>query len=385
MLAIVSVAQFLGMTLWFSATAITPALIAEYDIAPTHAAWLTMAVQAGFVAGTLISAVANLADVLNARVLMFVGSLVGALTNAAVLAAPNGESVIVLRFVTGASLALVYPPGMKIIAGWYRDGRGLALGVLIGALTLGKAFPHLLTAMFGADWRQPMWLVSGLAIAGGTVVLLLVRDGPFVAATAPFDPHAIRKVLSSRGVRLAFYGYLGHMWELYAMWTWVAVFAAASFAASGMSNPAAAGSVAAFLAIGSGAVGCVLAGYLADRVGKARVAMWAMIASAASAAATLVIFGRSPVALYALIMFWGFAVVADSAQFSALVSEYAPSDHVGTALTLQTCVGFLLTLITIEALPRLAQATSWQWASLLLVPGPLLGAVAMARLNDRMK
>jgi MFS family permease len=385
MLAIVSVAQFLGMTLWFSATAITPALIAEYDIAPTHAAWLTMAVQAGFVAGTLISAVANLADVLNARVLMFVGSLVGALTNAAVLAAPNGESVIVLRFVTGASLALVYPPGMKIIAGWYRDGRGLALGVLIGALTLGKAFPHLLTAMFGADWRQPMLLVSGLAIAGGTVVLLLVRDGPFVAATAPFDPHAIRKVLSSRGVRLAFYGYLGHMWELYAMWTWVAVFAAASFAASGMSNPAAAGSVAAFVAIGSGALGCVLAGYLADRVGKARVAMWAMIASAASAAATLVIFGRSPVALYALIMFWGFAVVADSAQFSALVSEYAPSDHVGTALTLQTCVGFLLTLITIEALPRLAQATSWQWASLLLVPGPLLGAVAMARLNDRMK
>ena len=382
MLAVVSLAQFLGMTLWFSATAITPLLITEYNIAPDHAAWLTMAVQAGFVAGTLISAVANHADVLNARVLMFIGSIAGAATNAAVLAAPGGASVIALRFITGASLALVYPPGMKIIAGWFRDGRGLALGALIGALTLGKSFPYLLTAMFGAEWRQPMLLVSALAVAGGTLVLMIVRDGPYVTATAPFDPHAIRKVLASRGVRLALFGYLGHMWELYAMWTWVAVFAAASFTASGMTDPSAAGAIAAFLAIGSGAAGCVVAGYLADRVGKARVAMWAMLASAASAAATLIVFGRAPWALYALIMFWGFAVVADSAQFSALVSEYAPRDHVGTALTLQTCVGFLLTMITIEALPRVAQATSWQWASLLLVPGPLLGALAMSRLPD---
>ena len=381
MLGVVSLAQFLGMTLWFSATAITPRLIAEYDIAPNHAAWLTMAVQAGFVAGTLVSAVANLADVLNARVLMFLGSVIGALTNAAVLVAPGGAGVIALRFLTGASLALVYPPGMKIAAGWFREGRGLALGMLIGALTLGKAFPHLLTAVFGEEWRQPMLLVSALAIIGGTLVLAIVRDGPHVAATAPFDPHAIRKVLSSRGARLATLGYLGHMWELYAMWTWVAVFAAASFAASGMGDPAAAGSVAAFLAIGSGAIGCVAAGYIADRVGKARVAMWAMIASAAAAALTLVVFGRSPILLYALIMFWGLAVVADSAQFSALVSEHAPRDHVGTALTLQTCVGFLLTMVTIEALPRVAAASSWQFASLLLVPGPLLGAWAMHRLQ----
>ena len=383
MLAVVSLAQFLGMTLWFSATAITPRLITEFDIAPNHAAWLTMAVQAGFVAGTLISALSNLADVLNARVLMFVGALIGAITNAAVLIAPGGASVIALRFVTGASLALVYPPGMKIAAGWFREGRGFALGMLIGALTLGKAFPHLLTAIFGAEWRQPMVVVSILAAIGGSLVLAIVRDGPFVAPTAPFDPHAIRKVLASRGARLATLGYLGHMWELYAMWTWVAVFATASFAASGMSDATAAGSLAAFLAIGSGAVGCVLAGYVADRLGKARVAMWAMIASAASAALTLVVFGQAPILLYALIMFWGFAVVADSAQFSALVSEHAPREHVGTALTLQTCVGFLLTMVTIEALPRVAAATSWQFASLLLVPGPLLGAWAMSRLVAR--
>ena len=185
--------------------------------------------------------------------------------------------MIGLRFLTGASLALVYPPAMKIAAGWFRDGRGFALGLLIGALTLGKAFPHLLTALFGAEWREPMLLASGLAMIGGTLVLLIVRDGPFVTATAPFDPHAIRKVLASRGARLATLGYLGHMWELYAMWTWVAVFATASFTAAGVTGASSAGSIAAFVAIASGAIGCGLAGYIADRVGRARVAMWAML------------------------------------------------------------------------------------------------------------
>ena len=388
MLAVVCVAQFLGMTLWFSATAVTPLLIDEFNISQAHAPWLTMAVQAGFVAGTLFSALSNIADTLNSRTLMFVGSLVGAAANAAVLFAPGGASVIALRFVTGASLALVYPPAMKIAAGWFRDGRGLALGFLIGALTLGKAFPHLLASLFGTQWRAPMLLASVLAMVGGTLVLLVVRDGPHVTATTPFDPHAIRKILSSRGARLAILGYLGHMWELYAMWTWVVVFAWTSLTDSGVANVAAAGSMAAFLAIGSGAAGCVLAGYVADRLGKARVAMWAMIASATCAALTVVVYGGAPMLLYLLIMAWGFAVVADSAQFSALVSEHAPRNHVGTALTLQTCVGFLLTMVTIELLPRVADYIGWRWASLVLVPGPLLGAWAMWRLqasDDRMK
>ncbi len=381
MLGVVSLAQFLGMTLWFSATAITPLLVREFDIPPGQAAWLTMAVQAGFVAGTLGSALANLADRLNARTLMCLGAVTGALANAAVIVAPGAGSVIALRFMTGAALALVYPPGMKIAAGWFRDRRGFALGLLIGALTLGKAFPHLLTAVFGGRWHEPMLLVSGLAAVGGILVLAVVRDGPYVAATAPFDPHAIRKILASRGARLSTFGYLGHMWELYAMWTWIAVLAAASFTASGLANASAAGSIAAFLAIGSGAAGCAMAGHLADRLGKARVAMWAMLASAACAALTTVVFGASPFWLYALVMVWGFAVVADSAQFSALVSEHAPREHVGTALTLQTCVGFLLTMVTIELMPRLAEVSSWRYASLLLVPGPLLGAWAMARLR----
>jgi MFS family permease len=377
MLAALAVAEFFGMTLWFSATAVTPVLVTEFALSPERAAWLTMAVQAGFVAGTLASAVTNLADVLNARVLLFLGALAGAVTNAAVLWAPSGDAVIALRFLTGVSLACVYPPGMKLAAGWFRDRRGLALGVLIGALTLGKAFPHFLTALYGSAWRDPMLLASGLAITGGVLVLIVVRDGPYVAATARFDPHAVRRIFQSRGARMATLGYLGHMWELYAMWTWIAVLATASFTASGLTDPTAMGSIAAFVAIGSGTAGCVLAGWLGDRIGKAEIAMMAMAASAACAALTVIVFGASPFWFFVLAAVWGFAVVADSAQFSALVSEYAPREHVGTALTLQTCLGFLLTMVTIEALPRFAAAAGWRWAALLLVPGPVLGIWAM--------
>ena len=255
---------------------------------------------------------------------------------------------------------------MKIAAGWFRDGRGLALGFLIGALTLGKAFPHLLAALFGTQWRAPMLLASVLAIVGGTLVLLVVRDGPHVTATTPFDPHAIRKILSSRGARLAIFGYLGHMWELYAMWTWVVVFAWTSLTDSGVADVAAAGSMAAFLAIGSGAVGLRAGGLCrgSSRQG-ARRDVGHDRAAPPVPLSPLVVYGGAPMLLYVLIMVWGFAVVADSAQFSALVSEHAPRDHVGTALTLQTCVGFLLTMVTIELLPRVADYTGWRWASLL--------------------
>jgi len=381
MLGLVALAQWLGMTLWFSATAITPRLVAEWALSPAEAAWLTLAVQAGFVAGTLASALTNLADLINPRRLVFVGCLVGAAANAAVLATDTPAVVIGLRLLTGAALACVYPPGMKIAAGWFLERRGFALGILIGALTLGKAFPYLLTALFGADWQTPMLIASALAVAGGTLVLAAVEDGPHVSATSPFDPRAVWAVFASRGARLATFGYLGHMWELYAMWAWVGVLATASLTASGVSRAETAGAMAAFLAIGSGAAGCIAAGWLADRVGRARVAMWALATSGLCAAGMSLVYGGRPEWLYVLLAVWGFAVVADSAQFSALVSEHAPRDHVGTALTIQVCLGFLLTLVTIELLPRVAGVVGWQHASWLLVPGPVLGLVAMRGLR----
>jgi MFS family permease len=381
MLLLVAVGQFLGMTLWFSATAAAPAIAADLSITGAGTAWLTMAVQAGFVAGTLVSAVLNLADAINARRLFALGCAAGALANAGIALTSSPFVVIGLRFATGAALALVYPPGLKIAAGWFLERRGTALGIVVGALTIGSAFPHLLA--WGAaevPWRGLLLVSSALAVAGGAVVALGVRDGPHVSASAPFDPHAVGQVLRNRGVRLATFGYLGHMWELYAMWTWIPAFAAASIAAAGGSS-ARSGSLVAFVAIASGAIGCVMAGRWADAWGKARIAGSAMVVSATCALGAGLVFAGPMPLLMLLAVLWGFSVVADSAQFSALVSEFSPRTHVGTALTLQICAGFLLTMVSMRLIPVLANATGWRWVFLLLVPGPVLGALAMRRLQ----
>ena len=378
MLGLVAGAEVLGMTLWFSATAAAPAIVREFGMATGGLAWLTMAVQAGFVAGTLITAVTNLADTINARRLFAIGCVAGAAVNAGLAFVPSSAAVLVLRFLTGAALAWVYPPGMKIVAGWFRERRGMALGVVVGAVGVGSAFPHFLNWLgAGLPWRVLVSASSLLALAGAAIVALAVGDGPYVSASAPFDRHALRVVLRSRGTRLAMLGYFGHMWELYAMWTWIAAFAAASLAGAGRTADSSVGSLVAFVAIASGAVGCVVAGLWADALGKARIAGAAMLGSAACVLVSPLFYGAPLGALLLLAAVWGFTVVADSAQFSALVSEHAPPDHIGTALTLQTCLGFLLTMVTIEYLPRLAGAIGWRWAALLLVPGPLLGALAM--------
>ena len=326
MLAALCLAEFLGMTLWFSATAATPALITEFHLQPGQAAWLTMAVQAGFVCGTLLSAFFSLADVVNARWLFALGCVAGSAANAMVTLAADPTALITLRLATGVALACVYPPGMKIAASWFERNRGAALGLVVGALTLGSAFPHLLASLaVSVPWRALMLAASACAIAGGVIVLAVVRDGPYLSATAPFDPHAVGRVFSNRPVRLATLGYLGHMWELYAMWTWIATFAAASL----LSN----GSLVAFVAIASGAAGCVGAGLIADRLGKARVAAWAMIVSAGCSAVAGFAFDAAPWVLFALAVIWGVAVVADSALFSALVAEHSSRDYVGTAVT----------------------------------------------------
>jgi MFS family permease len=381
MLALVAVGQFLGMTLWFSATAAAPSIAAEWSLSASGTAWLTMAVQGGFVVGTLLSALLNLADALNARRLFAGGCIVGAAANAAIPFAGSAAQIVLLRAATGAALACVYPPGLKIAAGWFLERRGTALGVVVGALTIGSAFPHLLAwSAQGVPWRSLMWVSSVLALAGGFIVLSAVRDGPYVTASAPFDPHAAALVVRDRHIRLATLGYLGHMWELYAMWGWIPAFATASIAATG-TEPGRLGSLVAFLAIASGAVGCVVAGRWADRWGRASVAGLAMVVSGTSAAAAGAMFGAPLVWLVAFSIVWGFSVIADSAQFSALVSEFSPRTHVGTALTLQTCAGFLLTMVSLRLLPVVAEHVGWQWTFLALVPGPMLGALAMRRLS----
>jgi MFS family permease len=381
MLALVSLAELLGMTMWFSASAVTAPLSAAFDLTPGAAAWLTMAVQAGFVAGTLGSALLSLPDLMNPRRLFALGCVAGAAANTGVTLAGGAPALIACRFLTGLALAWVYPPGLKIAAGWTRRRRGTALGVVVGALTIGSAFPHLLSAVTAVvAWKTVVATASALAVAGGLVVLLAVRDGPYVAETSPFNPRAVVDVFASRGTRLATFGYLGHMWELYAMWTWFGAFATASLAAAGHARAAPLGSLAAFVAVASGAPGCVLAGLWADRLGKAQVAGGAMVLSGVCAASAGLLYGRPFPALLAFGAIWGVVVVADSAQFSALVVDYAPRAQVGTALTLQTCSGFLLTLLTIRLIPTAAEHLGWAWAFVLLVPGPALGAWAMRAL-----
>lgn len=388
-LAWLSVAMFLGMTLWFSATAATAPIVAEFRLTPGDAAWLTMAVQGGFVLGTLVSAIANLPDLVNPRHLFAIGCIAGAAANASLVGAGGPVPLIALRMATGFALAWVYPPGMKVAAGWFEKRRGAALGMLIGALTIGSAFPHLLASASAAiAWRTLILAASVLALCGAAVIAMLVGDGPYVTTSARFEPRAAMRVFADRGTRLATLGYLGHMWELYAVWTWIAAFATASFmpasrAAIAPTSPA--GSTIAFITIASGAVGSAAAGWWADTIGKARIARRAMIVSGACAALSGFAFGapRAVLAVFAIV--WGVAVVADSAQLSALVAQYSPRDHVGTALTIQTCAGFLLTMASIRLVPLFAQMVGWQWAFLMLVPGPALGALALTHLDDRQR
>ena len=377
MLLRVAAAELLGMTLWFSATAAAPAVAREFSMGESARAWLTMAVQAGFVVGTLLTAATNLADAVNPRRLFAAGCLAGAALNLAVVAAPSSAMIIALRFCTGAALAWIYPPGMKIAAGWFRERRGTALGVVVGAVGLGSALPHLLVYLgAGLPWRPVVAVSSLLAAAGAALVVVTVEDGPYVTASAPFDRHALRVVLGSRGTRLAMLGYFGHMWELYAMWTWIAAFAAASLGSTG----SAVGSLVAFVAIATGSAGCVMAGRWADEWGKAKVAGLSMVASAACCLVSPAVFGAGLLPLLLLSVVWGFTIVADSAQFSALVTEYTARTHVGTALTLQTSAGFLLTMVSMRLVPHLSAMDGWKWTFLVLAPGPVLGALAMRAL-----
>jgi MFS family permease len=379
-LVLLSVAELFGMSLWFSASAVAPLLRVEWALTDSAATWLTLSVQMGFVAGTLASAVLNLPDVWAPRQLVIATGLVGALANAALaLFARGPASALTLRFLTGFALAGVYPPGMKLLATWFRARRGLALGVLVGALTLGKGFPYLVNAVFGSAWRTSLLATSGLAVVGAGLVAAFVREGPFAPPPARFDLSQVGKVLGNRGVRLATFGYFGHMWELYAMWTWIPVMLRASLALRGV-RPAAA-EEAAFLVIGCGAVGCVVAGLAADRAGRTLVTSVAMALSGTCCVVIGFCYGGPPAALLGVAAVWGATVVADSAQFSAAVTELGDPVYMGTALTLQTSLGFLLTTLSIDLIPVFLPALSWKWVFVLLAPGPFLGVAAMLRLR----
>jgi len=368
------------MSLWFSGSAVVPALTKEWRLTEAAASWLTLSVQLGFVAGSLLSALLNLPDIISPRHLFTLTAIAGAIVNGAFgLFAHDASTAVALRFLTGMFLAGVYPPAMKILATWFRYNRGLALGVLIGALTLGKATPYLVNGIGSRNWRYNVMFVSLLAVVGGLVVLVFVRDGPYALPAARFDWKQVGKVFRNRGVRLANLGYFGHMWELYAMWTWIPFMIRASLSLR-KSDPSLA-EVASFLVIGCGAMGCVIAGLIADRVGRTIVTSWAMAISGSCCLFIGFLFGANPIVLLIVAAVWGASVVADSAQFSACVTELGDPQYLGTALTIQTCLGFLLTTISIELIPRFVNLVGWRYAFMILAPGPLFGVISMLRLR----
>jgi predicted MFS family arabinose efflux permease len=376
-LALLSVAELLGMSLWFSASAVSAPLAAQWDLSTSQAGWLTTIVQLGFVAGTATSALLNLADVVPSRRLFATSAMLGAAANAGLIAAPGYAVALASRFLVGFALAGVYPPAMKMVSTWFRSARGFAVGTIVGALTVGKATPYLVRALEGASVELVVWTSSLGAVLAALLVAFQYRDGPYPFVPRPFDWTLVGTVVRQRRWRLATGGYLGHMWELYACWTWLPVFLAGRLGSGSASG------VAAFAAIAIGGLGCVWGGVYGDRRSREWVVTVAMALSGACAAVIGLTASGPAAVMIALALVWGFFVVADSAQFSVLVTESVPAHAVGTALTLQVSLGFLLTMLPMQLIPRAAEVIGWRWAFALLTIGPLLGIAAIRRLVPR--
>ena len=380
-LTVLAITLVLSMSPWFSASAVIPQLRVLWHVSDTAAAWLTIAVQIGFVSGALVSAVLNLSDVVSPRHVILGGS-VGAATANALLVVAGGATVgIPLRFATGFFLAGVYPPAFKLISTWFRKGRGTALGILGGGIIAGNAMPHLLNGLGGLDWRVVIYVTSALTLAGGLIAELAVKEGPYPFPKAIFDPRQAGRVFANRGVRLASFGYFGHMWELFAMYAWFLVFFSEQLISDGVRVGSAA-AYATFAVIAIGSLGCWVGGILGDRWGRTKTTATMMAVSGTCSLLIGLLFGSATWLVLLVALIWGFAVVGDSPQFSTMVTELADQAYVGTALTLQLAVGFTVTVATIWLIPFLEDALGWRWAFAFLAPGPLLGVVAMLRLKS---
>jgi MFS family permease len=373
---------------WFASGAVAPLLRVEWRATGLDLPLLTVAVQLGFAVGALGLAIVGAADVIPGIRLFVAGCVAAALANLGfAFAAADPGSALPFRFLTGVAIAAVYPVGINLLAGWFRRDRGLAVGVLVGGLTVGSALPYLFRAI-GAyaalEWRPIVAMASVAALLGAAVVGIWGRSGPFDVRAPRFSAAGAIAAISQPAVRLANLGYLGHMWELFAMWTWIPLFLLAAFAAAGVDDVALA-SLAAFIVVGAGGIGCIVAGAFADRIGRTTVTIAAMAVSGSCAIACGVLFGSPAPVVFAVAVVWGITVVADSAQFSSAISELSPPGTAGSALSLQVAVGFLLTSVTIIVLglTDTMDATAWRIGFAILALGPAVGIVAMWRLRRR--
>jgi MFS family permease len=381
--AVLVLTQIAVLSLWFSSAAVLPEMGREAGLSAARLAWLSTAVQLGFGCGAVVYAMLGLSDRYDPRRVFAASTLVAAAANLALLAVPiGGNAAIAVRALTGAAMAGVYPVGMKIATGWGKEDRALLVGTLVGALTIGSASPHLIAFVGGAEWRLTIWASTLLAAAGG-MAILTVGLGPHHARAPRLDVTAIALVWTDRRIRLAVLGYIGHMWELYAFWAWVAVVATGSYAAAGSVAAAPLGKLTAFAAIALGGVACVPAGWWADRLGRPQVAMLCLMTSGSAALASAALYGGPVWLMMAVLLIWGIAIVPDSGVYSTLVADAAPPERAGSLLTVQTALGFLLTAVTVQVAPALAAIIGWPWVLAIMAVGPALGIRAMQLLIRR--
>jgi len=374
--------QFAGTSLWFAGNAVLPDLQQALNLDETALGSITSAVQFGFIVGTFVFAFLAIADRFSPSKIFLISSLLGAVFNLLVfLVAKELFFLLLLRFLTGFFLAGIYPVGMKIAADWYAKGLGRALGYLVGALVLGTAFPHLLRQFTQSlPWQTILQLTSALAAAGGLSLFLLVSEGPYRKKGTKFEWDAILKIFSFKDFRHAAFGYFGHMWELYTMWAFVPVMLASYNNLHQTSLPVPLWS---FDVIAIGGLGCVFGGYVSLKKGSAKVAFGMLLTSGICCLLSPLFFTLPEPLFLAVLLIWGFAVVGDSPQFSTLVAQTAPKHYVGTALTIVNCIGFALTIGSIQLLTFLFQKIAPQYLYLVLIIGPVFGLFSIFRNGEK--
>ena len=371
-LPVIVFAQFAGTSLWFAGNAIAGDLQQALHLPANAIGHITSAVQLGFISGTLVFAILSLADRFSPSKVFLSSALAGAFFNLCVLWFAQGmASLLAFRFLTGFFLAGIYPVGMKISADWYEKGLGKALGYLVGALVVGTAFPHLLKTFSGElSWSGVLKATSLLAISGGLLLHFTVGDGPHRRPAPKFEWNAIPLIFRYKKFRAAAYGYFGHMWELYAMWAFVPFMLVFYEEKNAVPVDIPWWS---FIIIAAGGLGCIIGGYISLKKGSAKVAFAMLLTSGIFCLFSPFLFFLSKWLFLPALLIWGFAVVGDSPQFSTIVAQTAPKMYVGTALTIVNCIGFALTIFSIQLLSFLQNKIDGEWGYLFLLPGPVFG------------
>lgn len=382
--SLIALTQVMGLTAWFSATAVVADLRQEWNLSLAASVWLTSAVQVGFVLGAVASSGLNLSDRVAPQRLFAFGAMGAAACTALLsLSVHTLAGAIMLRALTGVFLAGVYPVGLKLMASWAPESeRGRALGILVGALTLGSGLPYLISGLPIDHWRAVLQIAALITAIGGFLSLALVRPGPqFSTGPTRLYPRFALTLFRLRRPRLINLAYLGHMWELYALWTWLPIFLMSTRAG----RPSDASSrvlLLTFLAVGvAGAVGCLLGGMAADRFGRTISAATSLGVSGTCCLLTPFVHGAGTPIISTFALLWGAAVIADSGVFSTALSESIDAKYVGTALTIQTATGFLLTTVSIQLVQITANVVGWQYAFTILAVGPIAGVIALISLS----